>query len=71
MGLQEIDWEYAGACLARGDANEQTKFFKAFVKECRTWGTRWLVQQQLACVNRLLSDSEKECLGMIGKKGES
>ena len=52
LGIQkEIDWEYVGALLAQSDDNEQAKFFKAFVKECLSWGTHLQVESQLACTN--------------------
>jgi hypothetical protein len=70
MGLQDIDWAHAGACLARSDADEQATFFKAFVHECGTWGTQYQVELQLASVNRKLTVQERGCLSMIGYAGE-
>ena len=69
-GLQEIDWAYVGAALANEGSPEQATFFKAFVKECNSWGTRLQVEQQLAFINRELTSDEKETLGMIGYMGE-
>lgn len=66
LGLQDIDFAYVGAVLARADDAEQAKFFKAFVKECNTWGTHMQVEMQLAGVNLKLTPEEKETLGMLG-----
>ena len=65
IGLSEPDWGYIGAVLARGDGNDQEAFFKAFVKECNTWGTRLQVERQLAYVNLKLTKDERETLSMI------
>lgn len=65
---KEIDWEYIGALLAQSDDTEQAKFFKTFVKECNSWGTRHQVEMQLAGVNQGLTDDEKETLSMLGYK---
>ena len=65
LGLQDVDWEYVAARLARTGDDEQAKFFKAFVKECCSWGTQYQVEFQLAGVNRLLTTAEKETLGML------
>jgi len=60
------DWAYVGACLAHSDDNEQTEFFKAFVKECQSWGTRLQIELQLAHVNLNLTPEERETLAMLG-----
>jgi len=65
FGLKDMDWEYAGALLANGDHNDQAQFLKAFIKECNSWGTRFQVENQLACVNRKLTSDERETLGML------
>jgi len=70
MGLQEVDWEYVGACLANEDSIAQTAFFKSFVKECRSWGTVFQDQRQLADTNNKLTSDEKQCLSMIGYEEE-
>ena len=70
IGLQDTNWSYIGARLAQTDDNEQAAFFKAFVKECLAWGTRYQVEIQLAGVNHKLSSQEKSVLGMIGYEGE-
>ncbi len=62
---KEIDWKYLGATLARSDDHNQSDFLKSFVKECLTWGTRYQVEQQLACINHKLDKEEKEILSMI------
>ena len=66
LGIIDVDFEYVGALLAQSDDIEQTKFFKAFVKECNSWGTRYQVEMQLAGVNQALTKEEKETLSMIG-----
>lgn len=66
LGLRDIDWQQVGAQLAQSSDDEQAEFFKAFVKECNTWGTRYQVEMQLAGVNQKLTTEEKQTLGMIG-----
>ena len=65
IGLVEPDWQFIGATLARCDDREQAEFFRAFVKECHSWGTSLQVERQLAGVNRLLSETERETLSML------
>ena len=60
------DWAYVGACLAHSDDNEQATIFKAFVKECQSWGTRLQIESQLAHVSLKLTSEERETLAMIG-----
>jgi len=67
-GFTEIDWEYVASQLAHEDDNTQATFLKAFVKECGTWGTQFQVEKQLAGVNHLLADEEKDVLGMLTYK---
>ena len=69
-GLVEIDWGYVGAKLATLSDTEQISFFKAFVKECQTWGTEYQIQMQLANINMALTEKEKETLSMIGYREE-
>lgn len=71
VGLQEIDWKLAGATLANQGDNEQADFFRAFVKECRSWGTHYQIEFQLARVNQKLNGKEREILSMLGFEGES
>ena len=59
LGLQDVDWEYVAARLAKTCDNEQAEFFKAFAKEC----------YPLAGVNRLLTTAEKETLRMLSCMG--
>ena len=66
LGIRDIDFEYVGALLAQSDDVEQTKFFKAFVKECNSWGTQHQVEMQLAGVNQNLTGDERDTLSMIG-----
>jgi len=70
FGLKDMDWEYAGALLANGDADDQAKFLKSFIKECNSWGTRLQVERQLSCVNRKLTSEECETLGMLSYNEE-
>lgn len=65
LGLTDVDWGYVGAVLARGGDDEQAEFFKAFVKECRSWGTEYQVQTQLAAINNKLTGEEKRALAML------
>lgn len=69
LGLEDHDWKLIGSKLAHADDKEQTDFFRAFVKECKTWGTHYQVELQLAGVNRQLSDEEKDVLSMLGFNG--
>jgi len=69
-GLHEIDWKQAGAEFARSDDKQQIDFFKSFVKECKTWGTEYQINMQLASVNKELTKEEIDCLGMITYKGD-
>ena len=66
--MTEIDWGYIGALLAQEGDDMQSEFFKAFVKECKSWGTNYQVELQLAGVNQLLTDEEKEALAMLSYK---
>ena len=65
QGLRDIDWDYAGAALARESDNEQVQFFKAFIKECNSWGTRLQVEKQLSFINLKLTKEERETLSML------
>jgi len=69
LGLTETNWSYVGAVLAQSDSGEQLEFFRAFVKECKSWGTRQQVEKQLAMVNADLTPDEREILAMLGYKG--
>lgn len=69
-GMAEIDWKYIGASLANADDKEQSDFFKQFVKELNSWGTRSQVEFQLAGVNRQLTKEEIETLTMLTYPGE-
>jgi len=70
FGLLEINWEYVGALLANQSSEEQVAFFKAFIKECKTWGTHFQIEQQLSFINKHLSLEEREILEMLSYKGE-
>lgn len=68
--MTQIDWAYIGAVLANTGDDSQVEFFTSFLKECRSWGTNHQVEKQLACVNALLSDEDKEALKMLSYTGE-
>ena len=59
------NWEYVGALLAQSDDNDQAAFFKAFLKECKSWGTSYQVETQLAFINGKLTEDEREMLKML------
>jgi hypothetical protein len=63
LGTMGLDWAQIGAMLAVEDDNKQVEFFKAFSKECNSWGTKHQVEMQLAAVNRALTTEEKQTLG--------
>jgi hypothetical protein len=64
-GLINDNWGYVAACLANTDDENQIKFFKAFIEECKSWGTHFQIQQQLASINQKLDKEEKELLSML------
>jgi hypothetical protein len=70
LGLQDTSWSYVGARLAQADDNDQVEFFRAFLKECRSWGTAQQVEMQLAGVNQKLTDDERGALGMLSYKAK-
>lgn len=70
LGIRDVDWDYVGALLAQETNDNQADFFKAFVKECKTWGTNYQIEMQLATVNDKLTTEEKQILGMIGYEGK-
>lgn len=65
LGLQDVEWGYVGARLANCGDDEQSEFFKAFIKECLSWGTRYQVGIQLAGVNHKLTPEEREVLSQL------
>jgi len=66
MGIKkDFDWEYLGAVLAQDGDDTQAAFFKAFIKECKSWGTNHQVELQLSHINSLLTEDEKETLKML------
>ena len=67
---KEIDWTYTGALLANEGDIEQIEFLRAFIKECNSWGTHTQVEYQLACVNKKLTEEERETLSMLSYNGE-
>lgn len=72
LGLRkDIDWSYVGAKLAQDDDDSQVEFFKAFLKECGTWGTRFQVETQFASINIMLTEDEREALRMLSYENES
>ena len=67
---KDYDWELIGAQLAQLGDIEQVAFFKAFVAECKTWGTHLQVERQFSCINSKLTQDERETLSMITYEGE-
>ena len=70
LGLQDTNWKYIGAVLANSDSGDQLEFFRGFLKECSSWGTRIQVEQQLATVNLELTKEERAALSMLSYDGE-
>jgi hypothetical protein len=68
--MTELDWALIGSILANQSDEEQATFLKAFIRECKSWGTHHQIELQLAMVNAKLTDEEKELLSMIGYKEE-
>ena len=66
LGIRDVDWKYVGALLARSGDDEQIQFFKAFIKECNSWGTKHQVEFQLSGIRLKLTSEEKETLSMLG-----
>ena len=65
-----IDWSLVGAELAQDDDCAQVEFFKAFLKECQTYGTRHQTEMQLITISNQLTDEEKDLVQTIGYKGD-
>jgi len=65
FGIKEIDWKQVGAQLAEENDKEQADFFKSFVKECLTWGTRYQIEMQLIEISNKLTSEEKQILSII------
>lgn len=63
--MKDIDWEYVGALLAQEDDDKQIKFFKAFVKECNSWGTNFQIANQMIDISNGLTVKEKTILSTI------
>ena len=70
MGIREIDWPMVGAMFANESDSNQAAFFKALVKEFRTWDTNHQAEMQLAFVNGRLTADERELLSMLGLPDE-
>ena len=71
LGLQDLDWKYVGAVLARQDDGAQVDFLRGFLAECKTWGTRIQVEQQFAAVNSELTNEECDALAMLSYREEA
>ena len=63
-------WEYLGALLANRSDEEQVEFIRSFLKECKSWGTHYEIEMQLAFINGKLTNDEKELLGMLSYMGD-
>ena len=71
QGLKiEYDWKLIGAELANLSDVEQVEFFKGFISECKTWGTHYQVEMQLAFINDKLTKEEKDLLYMLSYEEE-
>ena len=68
---KDIDWKLMGAILANEGDEEQSAFFKAFLKECASWGTSHQVEMQLCCVNHKLTADERETLKTLSYGGDA
>lgn len=68
---KEIDCEHLGATLAQLGDDAQAIFFKAFIKECSSWGTSLQVEKQLIAINHLLSKEERETLSALSYEEEA
>jgi len=60
--ITTIDWSLIGATLAQESDEEQTEFFKSFIKEAQTYGTNHQMNLQMASINLKLTEDEKEIL---------
>ena len=65
------DWARLGAELAQLSDDEQVDFFEGFVKECKTFGTYYQAEMQLAAVQRHLSSDAQQLLKMLGPDNAS
>lgn len=61
----EINWGLLGAEVAQQNGEIQTEFFKAFVKECHSWGTHFQIETQLLDINQNLTPHEREILSIL------
>jgi len=64
-GTHDFGWKHLGALLANSDDQDQTDFLKAFLKECKSWGTHMQIESQLAGVNAKLTSEERQMLAML------
>ena len=69
-GLLNISWAQLGAELANSNDDDQSEFFKGFVKECMSWETRHQAEMQMCSIASRLSDDEKEFLSSISYRGK-
>ena len=65
------DWSLVGAELAQQGDDDQIKFFKSFLKEAQTYGTRHQTEMQLISIAHGLTEDEKELIETICYKGDS
>lgn len=70
-GLEDIGWEYLGALLANQDSKLQAKFFKAFLKEMRSWDTAWAREMQLTHIAKEFSEDDKDLLSVLSYREET
>lgn len=65
-----MGWDRLGGLFATADDSEQAAFFKSMCREMDSWGANMQGEMQLAAVNALLSDEERERLQMLGERGD-
>ena len=62
-----IDYKDVAAFLANESDEEQTEFFKVFIKELKaTCKTNYHAEMQLASINLKLTEDERQLIGMLG-----
>lgn len=70
IGLNPVDWKHVGAVLANSGSDEQLDFFRSFIKETQSWGTKHQIHMQLAEVNKDLTEEERDIISMLGYQGD-
>lgn len=66
-----INYNDVAALLANESDDEQSEFFKVFIKELKACcKTNYNAELQLAGVNLKLTEEERELIGMLGDIGK-